>query len=221
MDQAMPIRSATVETAPVAPDARSRLLDAARQLIRTQGYAATSVDALCAAAGVTKGSFFHHFRNKEDMALAAIERWNATTHALFAQAAFQQWPDPRDRVLGYIDLRKQILRRNVADSSCLLGTLVQETFGSHPRIRQACDAGISGHAATLGRDIDLAKALYAPDAAWDPQALALFTQASLQGAFILAKAKGSAAVAAACIDHLRHHVAQLLGADASEPGRAS
>jgi TetR/AcrR family transcriptional repressor of nem operon len=193
-------------------NARTRLLDAARQLIRTQGYAATSVDELCAAAGVTKGSFFHHFRSKEEMTLAAVERWNATTGALFAQALFQTRPDPRDRVLGYIDFRQQILRGDAPDYTCLLGTLVQETFESHPRIREACDAGISGHAANLGRDIELAKALYAPRAAWDPQVLALFTQASLQGAFILAKAKGSAEIAGQCIDHLRQHVAHLLGA---------
>ena len=195
-----------------AEDARTRLLDAARQRIRTQGYAATSVDDLCAAAGVTKGSFFHHFKSKEDMVLAAVERWNSSTGALFAQAAFHQRPDPRERVLGYIDFRKQILRGDAPDYTCLLGTLVQETFDSHPRIRAACEAGISGHAAILGRDIGLAKARYAPGAAWDPQELALFTQAGLQGAFILAKAKGSAAIAAQCVDHLRQHVAQLLGA---------
>jgi TetR/AcrR family transcriptional regulator, transcriptional repressor for nem operon len=181
-------------------------------MIRTKGYAATSVEDLCAAAGVTKGSFFHHFKSKEDMTLAAVEQWNATTRALFAQAPFQRRPDPRDRALGYIDFRKQILRGDAPDYTCLLGTLVQETFDSHPRIRQACDEGISEHARTVGRDIQQAKALYAPDATWDPQVLALFTQASLQGAFILAKAKGSAGVAAKCVDHLRQHVANLLGA---------
>ena len=199
-----------MQTAPAT--SRSRVLDAALLVIRTKGYAATSVDDLCAAAGVNKGSFFHHFKSKEDMTLAAIDRWNATTGALFAQAAFQKRPDPRDRVLGYIDFRQQILRGDVPDCTCLLGTLVQETFDSHPRIRAACDAGISGHAANLGRDIELAKARYAPRAAWDPQVLALFTQASLQGAFILAKARGSAGIAGACIDHLRQHVAHLLDA---------
>ena len=78
----------------------------------------------------------------------------------------------------------------------------------------ACNAGITRHAQTVGRDIAAAKALYAPDAAWDPQVLALFTQAALQGAFILAKAQGSAGIVAQCIDHLRQHVANLLGADA-------
>ena len=40
--------------------ARTRLLEAARDRIRAQGFAATTVDALCAAAGVSTGSFFHY-----------------------------------------------------------------------------------------------------------------------------------------------------------------
>lgn len=56
-----------------------------------------------------------------------------------------------------------------------------------------------------------------PDAHWDPEALALFTQAALQGAFVIAKARGNAAAAGACIDHLRQHVAHLPGAKA-RPG---
>jgi TetR/AcrR family transcriptional repressor of nem operon len=195
-------------------DARSRLLDAALHVIRSKGYSATSVDDICAATGVTKGSFFHHFRSKEEMTLAAIAHWNDSTGAFFAGAPHQQLDDPRDRVLGYIDLRKSLLRGEVPDYTCLLGTLVQETFHTHPRLREACNDGITRHARTVGRDIAAAKALHAPDAGWDPQALALFTQAALQGAFVLAKARDGATVARQCVDHLRQHVANLLGADA-------
>ena len=53
------------------PTARTKLLDAALRLIRTKGYAATAIDDLCHAAGVTKGAFFHHFRSKEELAVAA------------------------------------------------------------------------------------------------------------------------------------------------------
>jgi TetR/AcrR family transcriptional repressor of nem operon len=198
------------------PGARARLLDAALRVIRTKGYAATSVDDLCTEAGVTKGSFFHHFKSKEDMVLLAIEHWNRVTGTLFEQAPYQGLADPRERVLGYIGLREQLLRGNAPDYTCLLGTLVQETFETHPRIRAACDAGIARHTGALGRDIAAAKALYASGARWDPQVLAFFTQATLQGAFILAKAQGNAAIVAACLDHLRQHVANLLGAS-SDP----
>lgn len=204
----------------VRSDARTRLLEAALQVIRSKGYTATAVDDICAVAGVTKGSFFHHFPSKEDMTLGAVEHWNRVTGELFASAPYQLASDPRDRVFGYIELRREILRGDVASYSCLLGTLVQETFETHPRLRAACREGIALHAGTVAEDIAAAKALYAPEADWDPRALALFTQASLQGAFILAKAQDSASIARQCVDHLRQHVASLLG-DPAVPAAVS
>ena len=46
---------------PRAVNARTRLLESARDVIRAKGFSATSVDDLCKTAGVTKGAFFHHF----------------------------------------------------------------------------------------------------------------------------------------------------------------
>ncbi|WP_084215387.1 helix-turn-helix domain-containing protein [Sphingomonas sp. Ant20] len=66
--------------------ARDKLLDAAVTLIRRNGFAATSVDQLCAAAGVTKGAFFHHFVSKEALGVAAAGHWLAITTPLFADA---------------------------------------------------------------------------------------------------------------------------------------
>ena len=58
---------------------KAAVLDAALRVNRTRGYTATTLDDLCAAAGVSKGSFFHHFPGKEDMTLAAIAHRNHVT----------------------------------------------------------------------------------------------------------------------------------------------
>ena len=194
----------------VAPNSRGKLLDAALQVIRTKGYTATTIDDICAAASLTKGSYFHHFKSKEDLALGAVDHWNAMTGRMFAQSAYHSHADPRARVLAYIDLRTEILQGELPDFTCLLGTMVQETFETYPRIRDACNAGITSHAQTVAVDIAAAKAIYAPDATWDADTLAHYTQAVIQGAFILAKARGNAQIAAMCISHLRCYVEGLL-----------
>ncbi len=196
---------------------RTKLLDAALSVIRSKGYNATTVDDICAASGVGKGSFFHHFKSKEELAIAATAHWNDVTGALFASAPYQMVADPRARILAYIDFRAQIVQGDLANVTCLLGTMVQETFDTHPAIRAACREGIERHARTLVPTIAQAKALYAADADWSAETLALYTQAALQGAFILAKAQGDFGIATKFIAHLRNYVEGLLTPSAASP----
>ena len=178
-------------------------------LIREKGYSATSVDELCAEAGVTKGAFFHHFRSKAALAVAALDRWSEVSTALFQTAPYHKHRDPLARVLGYLDFRKKLLKGKVSEFTCLAGTMVQEVYGTHAEIREACDASISGHAGALEADIAEAMKLYGIRGNWSAQSLALYTQVVLQGSFILAKAKNGPDVAAASIDHLRRYIELL------------
>ncbi|MDO6965382.1 TetR/AcrR family transcriptional regulator [Rhizobium alvei] len=190
--------------------ARDRIIDAAIAAVRMRGYADTTVDEICAAAKVSKGSFFHHFRNKEDLARAAIDHWNRFTGAIFEQAPYQQDPDPLNRLLGYIDFRMAILDRPVEEFTCLLGTLVQEIYQTHPAIRTDCDDGMASHIALLMRDIEAAKAIYAPHADWDGGSIGYFIQSVLQGSFIFAKAQGDAAVVRSNLILLRRFIESLM-----------
>jgi TetR/AcrR family transcriptional repressor of nem operon len=193
------------------PAAKQKLLDAALSVIRAKGFAATSVDELCAAAGVAKGSFFHHFKTKDALAVAAADYWSQMTSAFFAAAPYHAPKDPLARVLGYIDFRKSILTGRIQDYTCLIGTMVQEVYDSAPEIRQACEASILAHVETIEADIEAAMKLHKLRADWTARSLALHTQAVLQGAFILAKATGSTEIAAESVDHLRRYVECLFG----------
>ena len=199
--------------------AREKLLDASFVLIREKGYSATSVDELCAKAGVTKGAFFHHFQSKDALAVAAANRWSEVSRALFQTAPYRKHHDPLDRVLAYLDFRKALLKGEIAEFSCLVGTMVQEVYGTHAEIREACEASLSGHAAMVEADIAAAMKLYGILGKWSAQSLALHAQAVLQGAFILAKATGGSDVATASIDHLRRYIELLFKAATSRDSR--
>jgi len=188
---------------------RKKLLDASLHVIRSKGYEATTVDDICAAAGLSKGSFFHHFKSKEDLAVAAADFWIVGTTALFASAPYHAPADPLDRLLAYVDFRKSLLMGDLPEYTCLVGTMVQETYETHPAIRQICETSITGHAATLVPDIEAAIRQRGVRGDWTAESLALYTQATIQGAFILAKAKLSREVAAQCIDHLRRYLELL------------
>ena len=196
---------------PTQHESRTKLLDAALDVFRAKGYTATRVEDICTAAGLTKGSFFHHFKTKDELAIAAAGRWTEVTGELFRSADYHKPADPVDRVLGYLEFRKQLLRGALAEYTCLLGTLIQEVYDTNPPIRMACEASISSHVATLVGDIQEAKSVHAPTAAWTAESLALHMQAVIQGSFILAKAKYGSEVATESLDHLKSYVSGLFG----------
>lgn len=193
----------------MAQAAKAKLLNASLSLIREKGYSSMTIDDLCTRAGVTKGAFFHYFKSKDELGVAAADHWSTVTGALFETAPYHDHADALDRVLAYIDFRRTLLRGAVREFSCVVGTMVQETYGEHPAIRDACAASIFGHAGTLEADIAEAKASRCIAGDWTPLSLAAHTQAVLQGAFILAKAKNNVSVAIESVDHLRRYVALL------------
>jgi TetR/AcrR family transcriptional repressor of nem operon len=197
--------------APERGDARTRLLEAARDILRAKGYAATTVDDLCAAAGVTKGAFFHHFASKEVLGVAAADYWGETTSALFAAASYHQPADPLDRLLAYVAFRRAIIAGATSDFTCLAGTMVQEVHQTSDTIRAACGRVILGHAATLVADIAAAREQRGVTGDWTAESLARHIQAVIQGAFILAKSGDDAELARESLDHLDRYIRLLFG----------
>lgn len=198
-----------IESAAIRHESKTRILDAALKVFREKGYTATRIEDICEAAGLTKGSFFHHFSTKEELAIAAADYWTELTGSLFAEAPYHEPADPLDRVLAYVDFRKALVRGTLPEFTCLLGTMTQEVYGTHPAIRDACDDSIGHHVRTLVPDIEAAIAKYGIQGDWTAESLALFLQAGLQGGFILAKAQNDVSAAVDVVDHLRRYVELL------------
>jgi len=194
------------KTNPERGGARTRLLEAARDAILAKGFAATSVDDICAGAAVTKGSFFHHFETKEALGVAAAGFWHETTGVFFATAPYHAPADPLDRVLAYVAFRKAIIGDHLPSFTCLVGTMAQEVYATSPAIRDACGASIFGHAETLEADIAAALVQYGIGGAITAPSLARHTQTVIQGAFVLAKAGNDPDLAREALDHLDHYI---------------
>ena len=206
-------KTAIVAPAAAAPNrsAREKLIEAAIATVRYNGFSATSVDEICAGAGVTKGAFFHHFASKEALAVAAAGAWtDIAEQRIFTQPDWVRINDPLDRLIGHIDFRLSMLDGPVEDFTCFVGTVVQESYNSSDPIRAACNASITAYAKRLAEDIQPAIDRYGGQDV-DALGLAFHVQAVLQGAFILAKAQGGPSIARDSVAHLKRYVLMLFG----------
>ena len=91
---------------------RERILDIAYESIVQKGFAATSVEELVEAAGITKSGFFYHFRDKSDMARQLFERFLAEDEAIvgtLATRARELSDDPLQSFLIFLNLYAQMM----------------------------------------------------------------------------------------------------------------
>ena len=89
---------------------RAKLLQSALELFAARGYAATPVDAIAQAAGVSVGLLYYHFKSKPAVLQSIFEQSLADVHATFAAADHE--PDPRDRLPALLRSAATIVPRH-------------------------------------------------------------------------------------------------------------
>lgn len=182
---------------------RQRILDVAERLVIDGGYAGTSLDQVIAAAGTSKGAFFHHFSSKADLAGALVERYAAADvdHLRRALAATAEISHPvarLDAFLGYFEDGADELMSE--QSSCLyVAVLTERQLIGSATTEPVRDAVLAWRRAIA----DLLGAVTHAGATRDClDALADHVFVTFEGAFLLCRATGEPA-------HMRRQLAAL------------
>lgn len=174
-----------------------------------KGYAATSVDQICARAGLTKGSFFHHFASKEALAEAVLEHYTTAMEAMVGALLDAGPSDPLARVHAFVDFFRAFARARPGQPSCVVGNLAQELSATNPVLRAKCAACFARMTQVLAEEFAAARDLHRPDSAIDPRELSEHFLVTLEGALLLAKARGDSGVIVAHLDHFERYVRAL------------
>jgi TetR/AcrR family transcriptional repressor of nem operon len=194
------------------PETKRKLVDAGVKLMRAHGFSATTVDDICAEAGVTKGGFFHYFKSKQDIAKAAVTRFQESKVRDFQDAPFRKLADPLDRIFGRLEFAKEAAGgHSRLTKGCLIGMFAQELSFTNPELRDVCSELFAHVAKDFEADLTEAKALHASKSDFDPKRLALLYVSIIQGSLMLAKAAGSNDVLLENIEQFRHHVEGVFG----------
>lgn len=124
---------------------KKRLIEVGLPLMLQRGYNDVGINTLLAAAGVPKGSFYHHFADKEDYALQVVDAYVARVSADLDAALLDSSLPPLARVRRFFDLTMEMYREQ-GYLGCLLGGLGQELSGINERFRskiEGCFSSIS------------------------------------------------------------------------------
>ena len=121
---------------------KQRLLDAGLPMLLEHGYNDLGIQALLAATGIPKGSFYHHFTDKEDFALLVVDQYMRTVHAGLDACLGDRSRPPLERVRCFFETTEQHYQRE-GYMGCLLGGLGQELSGVSELFRRKIEACFS------------------------------------------------------------------------------
>lgn len=190
------------------PATREKLLETAQHLMLAKGYTATSVEEICEAAKLTKGSFFHYFASKEDLGKAVLDRYVNTMFQAVHNASFLKKGDPLQRLYGYIDFMIALSKDPARRSGCLLGNFAQVLTDTNPEIRTQCAAHFSLWADMLKQELDAAKAVYKVRGL-DTGGLADHFIALFEGSLMLAKTRQDLDIIANNLFHFKNYLKSI------------
>ncbi len=165
------------------------MIEATTSLILRQGFNATTLDEICAEAGVAKGSLFYHFENKEDIGQAVVKAWGEFGQSLYGEA-WKTPGEPLEEIHRLFDVMEGITRRP-EPCVCLVGMLTQEMSGEHPSFRAACARELDTWTEMFRSRLEAAKQQLKPTADFDPAEIAWFINCIWQGSMLVGKTRQS------------------------------
>jgi TetR/AcrR family transcriptional regulator, transcriptional repressor for nem operon len=171
---------------------KQRLLEAGLPMLLKHGYNDLGVQALLEATGIPKGSFYHHFRDKEDFALQVIDEYMREVHAALDACLCDEGSPPVNRVRRFFEMSEEKYREE-GYMGCLLGGLGQELSGVSEVFRHRIEECFSILAERIAGCLDIARRNGEIPADSDTGRLASLLVDCWEGAALRSRLRGNAA----------------------------
>ncbi|WP_417806187.1 TetR/AcrR family transcriptional regulator [Thioclava sp.] len=174
----------------LAPDAqasRKALLRAGLAQLTERGYVAVRLDDIVAAAGVTKGAFYHHFRSKADYGAALIAEYDAFFRARIARSLGRADLAPLARLQDFAKMAETGMARFDFRRGCLVGNLGQEMASLPKEYRAMLIAVLEGWQDMTATCLRAAQDAGEIASDQDPETLAALFWTGWEGAVLRAK----------------------------------
>lgn len=194
-------------------DTRTRIMDAAEELLLQHGLAGTTVDAVVEGAGITKGTFFYHFDTKADLARSLVERYEAHDAELMDRhmaEAEARADDPLEQVLTFVRLFEERMRELTEPyPGCLFASWCYQNRMFDERTAGVVEGGLLRWRRRLADRFRAVIDEHPPREPVDPDDLADMMTVLFEGSFVLSKTLGEPDVVARQLALYRSHLRLL------------
>jgi TetR/AcrR family transcriptional repressor of nem operon len=170
---------------------KQRFLDAGLAMLLQRGYNDLGIQAVLEATGSPKGSFYHHFRDKEDFALQVVDEYMTKVHAGLDACLGDESLPPVERVRHFFELTEMKYREE-GYLGCLLGGVGQELSGVSEVFRRKIDSCLSYIAQRIAACLEQARSRGDIPADTDPQRMASLLVDCWEGAALRSRLRGNA-----------------------------
>ncbi|MFY0676307.1 MAG: TetR/AcrR family transcriptional regulator [Neptuniibacter sp.] len=161
---------------------RELLIDTMKQLLWERGYDATSPNHVLERSGVGKGSFYHHFKGKKELAIAAMESRTDEVIAEFDNIVAQTEGDWLAKVSAYLRQRRHALK------GCRIGRIVQDPSVEDKALQAPLERYFSTIQQRLTAIYSKAQSEGQLASSCQPDALATLTMSVIQGGHVVGRA---------------------------------
>lgn len=191
------------------PESKERILTAAKALFLSRGYAATTVDAICEKAELSKGSFYHFFDSKDELGLAVLDWSLRRGTAMLESGSHAAITDPVEHGLAYLEHFEKC-SAELWGAGCLLGSFALELAEENKPMQRTVSNMFQAVSDAVAAKLAPIVAACAPGSVVPAPELADQFLASLEGSIILAKAHRDPARVAKAIRAFRTTLAAHL-----------
>lgn len=140
----------------MAKPTKQRLIDAGLRMLLEHGYSSLGIQAVLEDTDTPKGSFYHHFKDKEDFALQVIDAYMAEVHGALDFCLNDRDTPPLVRIRRFFELVQQKYKQE-GYLGCLMGGLGQELSGVSDTFRAKIEWCFSSIAKRMKGCLDEAK----------------------------------------------------------------
>jgi TetR/AcrR family transcriptional repressor of nem operon len=178
---------------------KQRLLDAGLPMLLRHGYNDLGIQAVLEATGIPKGSFYHHFHDKEDFALQVVDRYMTGVHEGLDACLADPSRPPVERMRSFFETTLEQYRSE-GYMGCLLGGLGQELSGVSDVFRRRIEECFSEIAERLAVCLEEAGRRGEIPADWDTREMASLLVDCWEGAALRSRLRSDPAPLTAMLD---------------------